>query len=109
MNALALNLFLQLSLGSLPTILVCLGACIVILSKWQRDSSWQLWALLGFGLGLVIALAFPITQAVVQSWVAQSGNITHYVWVFSALGFFWSLLRACVYILIFVAVIEGRK
>jgi len=109
MNPIALKIFSQLFLGSLPTLVVCLVACVIILSRGKTGSSWSIWALCGFGLGLLIALAIPITQAFVQSWLAQSGNVAAYAWVFTVLGLFWSVLHACVYALLFVAIFEGRK
>jgi hypothetical protein len=73
---------------------------------WKRE---LLWALLGFGLGLFISLGAPITQAYAQSWVMRTGNVTNYTWVFAVLGAFWSVLHACVYVLLFVASIEAGK
>jgi hypothetical protein len=109
MNPIGLKIYIQMFLISVPTGLVCFGACVVILSTWKKEGSWRLWALLGFGLGLIISIAFPITQAVVQSWVVQSGNIASRAWVFPVLGGFWAILHACVYLLLFVAILEGRK
>jgi hypothetical protein len=109
MNSIGLGIYLQMFLVSLPTLIVSLCACIVILIRWKKESPWQIWALLGFGLGLLISIAVPVTQAIAQSWVAQSGNIASHAWVFALLGGFWSILHACVYILLFVAVLEGRK
>jgi hypothetical protein len=109
MNSIALRIYFQMFLIQLPILIVCLGACIVILCRWNKRSSWTLWALFGFGLGLIISIGAPFTQACAQSWVLQSGNIPRYTWVFPVLGGFWSVLHACVYILLFVAVFEGRK
>ena len=109
MNPIALKIFLQMFFFGLPTMIVCLGACVVILIKRKSGSSWQLWALSGFGFGLIIAIVAPITQAVIQSWMLQSGNTASYTWIFSLLGGFWSVSRAIAYALIFVAVLEGRE
>jgi hypothetical protein len=109
MNPAAFKVFLQMFLLSLPAIIVCLGACIVILGKWKSNSSWPLWALLGFGLAMFIGIAAPFTQALAQSWVLQGGNTASPVWIYSMLAGFWSVLRACAYILLFVAVLEGRQ
>jgi hypothetical protein len=73
---------------------------------WKRE---LLWALLGFGLGLFNSLGAPITQAYAQSWVMHTGNVANYTWVFAVLGGFWSVLHACVYVLLFVASIEAVK
>jgi hypothetical protein len=106
MNYIALRIYLQMFLVSLPVLIVCLVACLVILARWRRG---LLWALSGFGLGLLISLATPITQACVQSWVMRSENAANYAWIFAVLGLFWSVLHACAYALLFVAVFEGRK
>lgn len=94
---------------NLPIMIVCLGACVVILSRWGFRSAWSMWALFGFGLGFVIAIVGPITQGLLRSWVSSSGDVIHYTWIFSALALFWSVLHAIAYGLIFMAVLEGRK
>ncbi len=109
MIPIALKMYIQLFVISIPPMLVCLAACVIILCSWKSGRSWQLWALLGFGLGLIISVAIPITQASVQSWVVEGGNISSRAWIFSVLGGFWSFLHACVYGLLLVAVLEGRK
>jgi hypothetical protein len=109
MNTIALNIFVQMFLSGLPTTIVCLGAFVVILSRTKRSSPWTLWALSGFGLGLLISIAMPATQAIIQGWVLRNGHNGGAIWIFTLLGFFWSLMRACVYALLFIAVFEGRK
>ena len=109
MSTNSLTLYLRTFLFSIPTLLVCFGACIVIIIGWKRGGAWQVWALLGFGLGLFSSIAMPIAQTAAQSWVMTGGDMAARAWVFTALGILWSLLHACVYILIFVAVVEGRK
>ena len=106
MSYTALQIYFKMFLVSLPPLIVCLCACVVILSMWKRE---LLWALLGFGLRLFISLGIPITQAYAQSWVIHTGNVTSYTWVFAVLGVFWSVLHACVYVLLFVASIEAGK
>ncbi len=109
MNSLSLNLFLQMSLISLPGAIVCLAGCVVLLGRWKSGGGWAVWALLGFGLGLVISITYPVTQALVQGWLVSSGNAPHYAWMLTGLGLFWAVMRACVYVLLFVAIFEGRK
>jgi hypothetical protein len=106
MNYNSLSIYFKMFAVNLPPLIVCLGACGVILSMWKRE---LLWALLGFGLGLFISIGAPISQAYAQSWVVQTGNVANYTWIFAALGGFWSLLHACVYVLLFVASIEAGK
>jgi hypothetical protein len=109
MTPTVISLYLRMFLASLPTAVVCLGACIIILGKLRTGSPWATWALMGFGLGLVTTIAIPVTQASMQAWVVQSHNAGSIAWIFTALAFFWSFLHACAYALIFVAVLEGRK
>jgi hypothetical protein len=93
----------------LPILLVCLAAGVIILVKWKQASSGSLWALLGFGLALILCILIPVVQTSVQRWVMQSGDIAHRASVFTGLSFVWSVLRAVTYALLLVAVFAGRS
>ena len=103
-----IGLFLSMLAVNVPTLIVCLVAGVVILTKWQQAASAALWALLGFGLILVLCFVIPIMQAAIQPWVFQSGNAAQRVWVFSVLTVFWSVLHALGYVFLLVAVFAGR-
>ena len=81
-------------LVQLPTLIVCLTACFVLVSKWKLGSQGSFWALLGFGLVLVLCIAMPVVQTILQSWVMQSGQVGQRVWVFSVFSIIGSVLHA---------------
>lgn len=93
----------------LPVVIVCLAAGIITFSKRNQAPSASRWALLGFGLALIMTLIIPVSQAAVRQWMIQSGQSSQTInLVFSGLGVFWSLLRAATYGLLLVAVFAGR-
>ena len=93
----------------LPVVVVCLAAGLITLNKWSQAPSAARWALLGFGLALLMTLIVPITQAAVGRVLIHSDQSPQTInLVFSGLGFFWSLLRATTYLLLLVAVFAGR-
>ena len=92
----------------LPVLLVCLVAGVVILARGKQGARGAVWALLGFGLALVLCILIPVVQTSVQSWVMQSGDIAHRASVFTVLSILWSVLRAISYALLLLAVIAQR-
>ena len=103
------KLFLSMFAMHLPTLLVCLVAGVVILTKWKLASTGSLWALLAFGLALLLCFAMPIGQTLLQQWVFQSGEQERRLWAFSTFAIAGSLLHAVVYALLLVAVFAGRS
>ncbi len=93
----------------LPRVIISLVACLVILAKWRDAPKGALWALLGFGLALVLCFVMPVGQAVLQNWALQNGNRETRMWAFSAFGMIGSVLQAVIYIFLLVAVFAGRS
>ncbi len=94
----------------LPTLLVCFVAGVVILGKWKEGSRGSKWALMGFGLTLILCFAIPIGQTVIQTWAIRSGvAMADRAAVFAGLGFLWSVLRAVTYALLLAAVFARRS
>jgi hypothetical protein len=92
----------------LPRVIICLVACIVIVAKWRDARGGALWALLGFGLALILCFVMPVGQTMVQHWVLQDGDRASRMWAFSAFGMFGSVLQAVIYVFLLVAVFAGR-
>ena len=59
--------FLHSFLMQLPVLLMCLAAVAVVLGKWRQAPRASLWALLGFGLALILCFAIPIGQVAMRS------------------------------------------
>jgi hypothetical protein len=105
--ALLTTLFTLLA-GQLPILLVSLVGCLMMLGRWNEGSRVAGWALLGFGLSLVLCLLIPVMQTVVQSWAVQSGNsMAERATVFTGLALVWSVLRAGTYALLLMALLGG--
>lgn len=104
-----LNIFLSMFAMHLPTLIVCLVAGVVILTKWRLASGGSLWALLAFSLALILCFAIPIGQTWLQPWVFQSGELESRMWAFSTFALVGAVLHAVVYVLLLVAVFAGRS
>ena len=93
----------------LPIFLVCLVAGVVILAKWKQASRGSIWALLGFGLALILCIVIPVVQTSVQLWVMRGFGVADRTAVFMGLSILWSVLRGITYALLLVAVFAGRS
>jgi len=104
-----IKIFLTMFVWQLPVLIVCLVACFVILTKWKQASDGSLWALLGFGSVVVLCIAMPAVQAVLQGWVFQSGQRADRIWALSAASTVWAVLHAIIYVFLLMAVLAGRS
>jgi hypothetical protein len=108
-NSDQLKFFLSQFVTQLPVLFVCLIAGVMLLVKWKQASPGSLWAMLGFGLTLILCIIIPIVQAAVQNWILQNGGpLSQRMTVLSGFSFLWSLLRAVGYALILAGVLAGR-
>lgn len=97
-------------LGQLPVLVVSLIGCMMMVGRWNEGSRAAGWALAGFGLSLALCVLVPVGQMLVQSWVIGRGEgMVQRAWAFSALGFFWSILRAVSYGCLLFALVGGRR
>lgn len=103
-----LKIFLSMFAVNLPTLLVCAVACIMIVGRWRQGSRHLLWAILGFGLALLLCFVIPAIQTALQHWVFQSGERISRAWVFSAFGIVASVLHAAIYGCLLAAIFAGR-
>lgn len=103
-----LKLFASMFAMNVPTLLICLVAGVVILGRWRDAANASLWALLGFGLVLVLCFVMPLAQTMLQQWVFENGQRESRVWAFTAFGIVGSVLHAFIYALLLVAIYAGR-
>lgn len=103
-----LRMFLSLFSVQVPTIIVCIVACVLILARWNQGSRANLWGLLGFGYLLALCFFIPFVQATLQNWVIQSGDRTGKMWVLSAMSIVLSVVHAVTYVFLLLAVLAGR-
>lgn len=93
-----------------PTFVVCLIAAFLILTRWKQLQRAGLWALLGFGVVLVLCLVVPLLNTAVHFWMIQGGghSAQQVGMVYSVLGIVWSLLHAVGYGFLLAAILTGR-
>ncbi len=103
-----IKIFLSMLSMQLPTMIVCLVACVLILTKWTGGSRGLLWALLGFGSVLVLCLVLPVVYTIVQSWAIHSGQIASRMWAMTMLSVVSSVLHAVSYVFLLIAVLAGQ-
>jgi hypothetical protein len=108
-NMQQITMLLSTLATQLPVLVVCMVASVVVLVRWKEGSRGSLWALLGFGLALMLCIVVPVVQTTVQRWVMQSGDVARRASVFTGLSILWSVLRASTYALLLVAVFAGRS
>jgi hypothetical protein len=101
--------FLSLFAVYLPRVIICLVACVVVVAKWRDARSGALWALLGFGLALILCFVMPVGQSIIQHWVLQDSDRASRMWAFSAFGMIGSILQAVIYVFLLVAIFAGRS
>lgn len=102
-----LKQFFSLFLMSLPTLIVCAVAGVAILAAGGSLKG-SLWALIGFGLALILCFVMPIGQVFLQQWVFQSGEQVSRMWAFTAFGIVGSVLHAVIYVFLLTALLAGR-
>ena len=97
-------------LSQAPTMLVCLVACLLVLSRWQQTGPGAGWALAGFGLGLVITLVLPVTQTMIQRWQIESHvPFSQVGLVYTVVGLLWAVLHAASYGLLVAGFLTGQR
>lgn len=103
-----LRIFLSMLAVNVPILLVCFVAGVVVLGRWRDASNASLWALLGFGLLLVLCFVMPLAQTMLQQWVMGHGERASRMWAFTAFGIASSILHAIIYALLLGAIYAGR-
>ena len=98
-----------MTLGSLPTILACLVAMTVVLSRGERIAGAVPWALSGFGLALVMSVFGPFSGVLLQRYfISHALSYDHNAWMFGVLSVANSSLHAAALIFLLVAVFTRR-
>jgi hypothetical protein len=103
-----IKMFLTIFSMQLPTLIVCLVACVLILARWNSESRGLSWALLGFGFVLVLCLVLPVVTTILQGWVFSGGQLAARRWAFTTVSIVSSVLHAASYVFLLVAVLAGR-
>lgn len=105
-----MKMFLTTFVMYIPVLLVSVVAVIVSLAKWRQSPSGSLWALMGFGLSLLLCFVMPIAHTAIQYWSFHSeGSQAVRMWAFSIFAIIGSVLHAVIYGLLLVAIFAGRS
>ena len=105
-----LTALVSMFVGQLPILIISLLGCVVIMARKNELGGAAAWALMGFGLSIVLCVLIPLAQTFVQKWVLEGGtSVAQRASVFTVLGLVWSTLRALSYGLLLMAVIAGRN
>ncbi len=101
-----IKIFFRVLLMQLPTLIVCLVACFVILTMRKPASRSLFWAILGFGSALVLCVVMPVVQTILESWVSRTNaERASAYFVFSIV---WAVLRAITYVFLLIAVVDSH-
>jgi hypothetical protein len=111
-NADLIKMFFSMAVYYLPTMIVSLAAVIVIFIKWKQSPRAALWALLGFGLVLLMCIVVPVVNTAMQYWMFQTkdqAGIASRSWVFGVVGIFNALVHCLSYVFLLAAIFAGRS
>ena len=101
---------LSMFASQLPILIVSLFGCVVVMARKNELSVAASWALMGFGLSIVLCVLIPVAQFFVQNWVvAGGGSMARRASLFTVLAVVWSLLRAVSYGFLLAAILAGRS
>jgi len=105
-----LTMLLSMFVGQLPILIVSLLGCVVIAARRNELAGASAWALMGFGLSVILCVVIPVAQTLVQKWALEGGaSMVQRASVLTVLAIVWSLFRAASYASLLMAVVAGRK
>lgn len=104
-----LTALVSMFVAQLPILIVSLLGCFVIAVRRNELSAAASWALIGFGLSVLLCVVIPVAQTLAQNWAMESGHsMAQRASIFTVLAILWSLLRAASYGLLLLAILAGR-
>jgi|GEM_PF-1424570 len=102
------QMFVSSITTQLPTLVVCGVGFVMLLTKGKDADPGRLWALLGFGLAVVLGIVMPLAQGMVQYSARSGGDLVPRAWIFTGMALLWSVLRAVSYACILAALLARR-
>jgi len=110
MNDSQLTALVSMFVGQLPVLIISLLGCVVIMArKNELGAAWS-WAMMGFGLSILLCVLIPLAQTFIQRWVLEGGSsVAQRASVFTVVGLVWSILRAVSYGLLLMALVAAKK
>jgi uncharacterized Tic20 family protein len=105
-----LTALLSLFAAQLPILIVSVLGCLVVGARRKEFADAGMWALMGFGLSVVLCIVMPVAQTAVQKWVLEGGaSMAQRASVFTVVGVAASVLRAASYALLLMALVARRQ
>src|SRR5438046_6546105 len=90
-----LTALLSMFVGQLPILIISLLGCVVIMARKNELGGAASWALMGFGLSIVLCILIPLAQSFVQKWVLEGGgSVGQRASVLTVIAMVWSVLGA---------------
>jgi uncharacterized Tic20 family protein len=100
---------LSLFVAQLPILIVSVLGCMVVGARRDEFAGAASWALMGFGLSVVLSIVIPLAQMLVQKWAMEGGgSMAQRASIFTMLAVVWSVLRAASYGLLLMALVARR-
>src|SRR3954462_2226903 len=104
-----LTALLSLFVAQVPILIVSVLGCFVVGARRDEFGPAAAWALMGFGLSVVLCIVIPVAQMLVQKWAMEGGgSMAQRASVFTMLAVVWSVLRAASYGLLLMALVARR-
>lgn len=103
-----LSILFSMFLTNLPKLIVSVVAVAIVLGRKKELGLAGNWALMGFGLFVVLSFLVPVVQAGVQQWMKASGDYSRASLIYGGMSFIWSLLNAVATGMLLMAVLKGR-
>jgi uncharacterized Tic20 family protein len=105
-----LTALLSLFVAQLPILIVSVLGCLVVGTRREEFAGAAMWALMGFGLSVILCIVIPVAQALIQKWVVEGGgSMAQRASVFTVVGVVWSVLRAASYALLLMALVVRQR
>lgn len=105
-----LTVLLSLFVAQLPILIMSVLGCMVVGARKDEFAGAATWALMGFGLSVILCIVMPLAQTLIQKWVMAGGtSMGQRASVFTVVGVVWSVLRAASYALLLMALVARRQ
>ena len=105
-----MTVLVSMFVAQLPVLIVSVLGCVIVASRRNELGAAASWALMGFGLSVVLCVLIPVAQLLVQNWVMQGGaSVAQRASMLTVLALVWSVARAVSFGLLLLAIVAGRQ
>lgn len=105
-----MTVLVSMFVAQLPVLIVSVLGCVIVAARRNELGGAASWALMGFGLSVVLCVLIPLAQTFVQRWVMEGGaSVTQRASMLTVLALVWSIARAVSLGLLLMAIVAGRS